>query len=375
MRKRLFFAWGMVIIVSFFMVSCMKHLPQNNCSQDDLIASVSVFASGLNNPRGLAFGPEGSLYVAEGGVGGTDSTTGICDQIPPPLGPYKGSPTGARIVKVNNAGKIITVADNIPSSVTAMGEVSGVGDIAFVGRDLYGVLAGAGCTHGVSSVPNGIIKVNPNKSWDVVVNLSEYQMSHPVANPPLDFEPDGTWYSLITVGNDLYAVEPNHGELVKISPQGQVTRIVDFSAAIGHIVPTAIVWHDGNFYVGNLNVFPITGNSSVYKVTPSGDVSVVATGFSTILGIDFDNAGAMYVLENTTGNPFPTPGTGDVIRINSAGERRAIVTGLNFPTALAFSSDNKLYISNTGFGPDAVGGGEILKVSFSCPNDESAKKY
>jgi hypothetical protein len=84
----------------------------------------------------------------------------------------------------------------------------------------------------------------------------------------------------------------------------------------------------------------------------------------------------MYVLENTTGNPFPTPSTGDVIRIDpTTGARRAIVTGLNLPTAMMFGPDNKLYISNVGFGPEAIGGGEILKVSFSCPNDHSGHKY
>src|SRR5688500_6324337 len=35
-------------------------------------ATIEVIANGLMNPRGLAFGPEGALYVAEGGRGGSE---------------------------------------------------------------------------------------------------------------------------------------------------------------------------------------------------------------------------------------------------------------------------------------------------------------
>jgi sugar lactone lactonase YvrE len=216
--------------------------------------------------------------------------------------------------------------------------------------------------------------VHGNKTWEVVANLSEWQMSHPVANPEEDdFEPDGTWYGMEAVGGNLYAVEPNHGEIVKVNKNGSINRLIDISASEGHIVPTAIAFYKGNFYVGNLGVFPITGNSSVYKVTNAGEISVVETGFHAILGIAFDKAGGMYVLENTTGNPFPTPGTGDIIRIDPSGERRTFVTGLNLPTALAYGPDDNLYVSNWGFGPPALGGGQILKIKIDCAKKDKVK--
>ena len=78
---------------------------------------------------------------------------------------------------------------------------------------------------------------------------------------------------MIAVGGDLYAVEPNHGELDKITTLGQISRVVDISASQGHIVPTAIAFHNGNFYVGNLNTFPIVpGSSKVLKITPTGQI-------------------------------------------------------------------------------------------------------
>ncbi len=375
MVKRGILQSGYVLLVVLSLASCRKDMGKFcDCNQDDMVASVSVFASGFNNPRGLTFGPDGNLYVAEGGIGGTNSTAGKCTQVIPAVGPYTGSNTGARILKVDKNGKMTIAADSLPSSQTAptLGSlVSGVGDVAFIGNTLYGVLAGAGCSHGVTGIPNGIVKVHGNKTWDVVADLSAWQMSHPVANPaPGDFEPDGTWYGMVEVDGSLYALEPNHGEIVKVNSNGKIDRLIDISASEGHIVPTAIAYYKGNFYVGNLGVFPISGNSSVYKITPAGKISVVEKGFSTILGIAFDDAGGMYVLENTTGNMEPTPGTGDIVRIDASGKRRTLVTGLNLPTALEYGPDGNLYVSNWGFGPPAKGGGEILKIKIDCERNQ-----
>jgi sugar lactone lactonase YvrE len=334
-----------------------------------VLGTVSVFATGLNNPRGLKFGPDGNLYVAEGGVGGLNSSAGQCDQVVFPVGPYTGSTVSGRISKIDPSGTRTTVTDQLPSTQANEiigGDVSGVADVEFIGNTLYALLAGGGCSHGVPSIPNGIVKINPNGSWTHVANLGAWQQAHPVAHPEEDdFEPDGTWYSMINVRGDLYALEPNHGELVKVTTNGDISRVIDISASQGHIVPTALSYH-GNFYMGNLSTFPIAGGASaIYKITPSGQIKVDVSGLNTVLGLVFDNSDRMYVLEMTVGAPFPTPGTGRVLRVDPSGSKTVIASGLSLPTGMTMGPDGNLYVSNWGFSPAAIGGGQVMKIILS----------
>jgi hypothetical protein len=332
-------------------------------------ASISTYATGFQNPRGLKFGPDGLLYVAEGGTGGGNSTAGQCDQVVPPVGPYTGSATGGRISKVVNHARV-TVTDRLPTSQTSanLGHlVSGVADIAWIGNTLYALVAGGGCSHGVASKPNGIYRVHSNGSVTLVADLQAWQHTHPVANPePDDFEPDGTWYSMIAERGLFWAVEPNHGDFVRVSTNGDIERVADISASQGHIVPTAVAFH-GNFYIGNLNTFPIQfGSSRILKVNPSGYVQRVASGLTTVLGVAFDANATMYVLENTVGQPGPTPGFGDIVRISPNGKKQTIVSGLALPTGITFGPDGALYVSNLGFGPPAgspEGPGQVLRIT------------
>src|SRR2546421_5508802 len=116
-----------------------------------------------------------------------------------------------------------------------------------------------------------------------------------------------------------------------------------------------MVYHNGNFYFGVLGTFPVRpGTQNIYKLTPSGHVSVIASSLTAVLGIAFDAQGRLYALETDTVAGFPGPaaaGSGQVVRVNADGTLTTIASGLTFPSAMTFDPDgDALYVSNFGFG-------------------------
>ena len=240
----------------------------------------------------------------------------------------------------------------------------------------YGIEAGAGCSHGVAGTFNNVFRVNKDGSTKSIANLSAFIQANPDAHMNVgDFEPDGTWYGMVAAKGALYAVEPNHGEVDRVTIGGHVSRLIDVSAAAfplglgapqGHIVPTAITFHDHNFYLTNLDVFDpgFQNQSRVFRITPDGQLETVAGGLNAALGVAFDGQGRLYALEAFTGFFAPAPFTvnsGMVVRLNDSGGWDTIASGLNFPTAMTFGPDGKLYVSNCGFGCPP-GAGQVVRI-------------
>jgi glucose/arabinose dehydrogenase len=347
-----------------------------------LSANAVVVASGLNAPRGMRFGPDGDLYLAEAGTGGTNSTASICpaDQVVPPVGPYTGGMTG-RISKFDKSWNRTTVASGFASTMDAMGDLLGAQDVQFMNGTLYALISGGGCSHGNPTLPNGVVQVNTsNGTWRYVADISAFMHANPVEYPNAsDFEPDGTSYSMTTVNNALHVVEPNSGELLRVDQfSGLISREIDFSASQGHMVPTSVLYKNGSYLIGNLNLFPIEPHTSrvmtvsnfpagtgtgVPGLNVPGPYYVVASkaGFATIVGLATGPMnGLLYVLQLAPNTPsgYPQPGFGKVTRINPDGSLTDVVTGLSVPTAMTFGPNGKLYISNFGAAP--AGAGQIV---------------
>ena len=338
------------------------------------LVTPSVFATGLQYPRGFDWSPKGDLYVAEAGTAGTNFTTDAqCVQVLSPAGPYFNGPT-SRISRIDRHGARTTFASGFPSAINGFGDVQGVADIAFEDGRMFALLAGGGCSHGSPLVPASVLRVGQSGSWSVLANLSAWQAGHPVAQPDTTFgrEPDGSWYAMIRAQGELIAVEPNHGEVVRVNPHsGRISRVSDVSATLGHQVPTVVAERRGSLYISTLGLFPSTpGTQKIFRITHGGHLSTVAEGFTAVLGLDFDRSGRLYVLETTSVAGFPTPGTGRVIRLDRRGRRVVIADGLFLPTCLRFGPDGALYVSNKGFGPPQPG--EILRFDVRDANHYDA---
>jgi sugar lactone lactonase YvrE len=347
----------------------------------------TVVMSGLDNPRGLTFvragdfdedehhGHKGrnlrgwALYVAEAGRGGGPGAT-HCITLPRGPTGVPACPGATGAVSRLLGGVQERVLTGLPSWALPDGsEATGPMDVSFSNRRRGYVTIGLGAEN-VSLRPalgNGfgwIVRFRPDGSWSYDVDVTAYEIA---ANPDggiLDSNPNG----LLAGAGRRFVVDSGGNTLLSVGRDGISTVAVFPSRAQGRStdsVPTAVArGRGGTLYVGELTGVPFAaGAANVYRVRPGGGApEVVATGFTTIIDLDVDRAGNLYVLEHSSGPVF-FGGTGTLWRIDRSGNREALVTGLSRPTSVVIGPDGAAYISNRGV---SVGTGEVLRFDISA---------
>jgi hypothetical protein len=332
--------------------------------------SVTTYATGLNNPRGLTFGPDGHLYVAEAGLAGTLTATGdpSCPVNFNIYSPYTAGYTG-RVTRVLADGTTETVAAGLPSMSDQFGGYFGPTDVAFVGDSLYVLIELGGCPHGVTDDFPAILRVNPDGSTTSVANLNAWHAANPPhfikdANPTTtDQEPGGVFHSMIALGRHLYVVETNRGFLLRVDPSsGSIEKLYDMSIDEEEHNPIVMTRRGNNFYVGTFGEDGGTSELAVFDRSFSGyDLSFQSV--NPLVGLAWLGK-QLYGVEIF---PYDDPWTPDnailVAFDRETGARTELLTEFaSFPNGLIVGPDGALYTSNWGMSFTGGGDGGVLRI-------------
>jgi plastocyanin len=322
-----------------------------------------VVASGLLNPRGFTFAPDGALIVAE---------TGAADPgfqpvgAPPPADFRPPTSKNGRISRVDLAnGQRTTLAEGLPSTTFFLGDTLGTTSVAYIGSDLY-VAISAGPVHGWSFFPSGVYRVNPDGTLRLMGNTDAFNLRNPVAFVAPDEEISNP-YDMITAGGELWLTDGNVNQVYRISPGEPVARFADLST--GHPVTTGIARaSDGSLVVAELTPVPFTeGSGRILRIAPDGEVGELFRGTTAATGVAIADDGTVYVVEHSVSlgqPPFLQPGTGRVARVTN-GHLETVVDGLTFPTMARIGPDGALYVANHSVYANG-GEGEILRIDIGA---------
>ena len=348
----------------------------------DALATLEVIANGLNNPRGLSFGPEGGLYVAEAGSGGAGPCIVNSNNVLVCYG-ATGAITRITLDGVPSQTRIVTGLPSLASQTGAGAGSSATGahDVEFQGRGNAFVTIGAALAPArrfndaahpefaaVGAQFGRLVRFQPNGQWSFLEDLAGFEAQ---ANPDLGAL-DSNPYGLLALPRRQVFTDAGGNSLNAVAANGSITNLAFFpnrtvSGSTFQAVPTSVAQGpDGQLYVGQLTGFPFPlGQANVYRVPSNGGTpEIYASGFTKIIDLAFASDGSLYVLQiSSTGGAPPQGGTGSLIRLSPDATSRTTIVGPNeglvAPGGIAIADDGSIYVTNFSVSPTA---GTVVKI-------------
>jgi hypothetical protein len=347
---------------------------------------LDVVTDGLSNPHGIAFGPDGKLYVAEAGRGGS----GPC--IPGPEGGDSCYGATGAITRVNvRSGKSRQIVSRLPSLAPQTGDAPGSdglgpNDVSFRGRTAY-------FTIGLGSNPAardqlgragrrfaGLYRIGRKGRVRRVVDLGAYEARNDPDKGRPTAEVDTNPFSVDASGTGRILVTDAGGNaLLRVSPSGRVRTVAVFPFGrtvappfLGlppgtevdyQPVPTGVVRAPGGAaYVGQLTGFPFpVGAANLFHVSGDGELAVHASGFTNVVDIARSSDGDLYALQIATAGLAGEPSAGKLLRVAADGTQTELAAGtLEHPTGIAVAKNGDVYVANRGGSPDNA---QIVRIS------------
>jgi hypothetical protein len=371
--------------------------------------AVEVVIEGLAAPRGIDLGRGGAIYIAEAGAGG-DECMGEGEG---PGGRMCFGLTGG-VTRIRPNGDVGRIVDGLPS--VAMGpEIGGISDVALGPDDgIFLVINSGGDPADREAMPpdlasyaGWLVRGVLGAGIEPWVDVAAYETANNPDEGPIDANP----YSIAVIEDGILVADAGANALLKVTDDGTISTVAVFPPrefmfpaemlaamggapegempaetelpseetlpAEGEMVPlqvesvptTVVVGPDGDYYVGELTggPFPV-GGANVWRVTPEGEVSEYATGFTNVIGIAFGPDGTLYVAEIVheglmgvfvagaapIGAVHSVPAGGGAPELILSDER------VMAPGGIAVDGEGAIYVTVGTLSPD---GGSLVKIT------------
>jgi hypothetical protein len=322
-------------------------------------AQIDQVADGFAGPLGLAIGPDGTVYVAQAFAG----TVTAIDRHSDRTDLVTGEPVAGGVEALGREQVVYTtrVGDpGVPPSEASLMRVTADGTT----RQLASLLAYEAAENPDANNLYGLVDLDPACAAEVEALLGG-QVVYPGqidSNPYAVAFDRGGYVVADAGGNDIVRVDANgRVSTVAVLPPIDTTLgpevVEEFGApecVVGAAyraepVPTDVeVGPDGSYYVSSLPGFPeAPGTGSVFRVTRSGSVDLVATGFSGAVDLAVTEEGTIYVAE-LFGGQISQIVDGDA----------SVLVEVTEPAAVEVAPDGTLYATT-----DAFGNGRVVIVT------------
>lgn len=349
-------------------------------------STVTVVASGLNNPRGIALAPNGQIYVAEAGLGGS----GPC--VDGPEGQACFGTTGA-IARVWPGG-VKRVVTGLPSLAGTDGSsAGGPHKISFNGRGNLLLTIGLGGDpaareqFGAAGARLGtLVRVSLDSGKTRrLADLAGYEAANNPDQGDPGSEVDSNPYGILAVPGGVYSTDAGGNDLLFTDRAGRTHTVAVFHATMVdappflglppgtqipmQAVPTGVArGADGALYVSQLTGFPFpVGGSTIWRVRPGQAPEPFVTGFTNVVDIASDRAGNLYVVEIAKNGLLSVfaggqPPFGRLVKVAPDGTQTVLLDGPDFlaPGGVAVARDGSIYVTAGSVFP---GGGQVLRIT------------
>lgn len=264
-----------------------------------------------------------------------------------------------RVVRVGD-GVLQPILTGLPHMVHGPDEDVGPSGLAFRRGELY-VAQG----EGPRPLASALLHRRADGAVEKVVALDTYDELYNPDGAQIESNPFGLLYAAAV--DRFYLTDAAANDLLEIRPDG----VADHLAVWPNLVPTGLArGPDGALYVALFSPWPHpAGDGAVARVVPGQPAAVAVAGLTTPIGVAFDRAGALYVLEFASGyRPGRglgfVPDSGRLLRLRR-GVPEVVVDRLPFPTALLAEADGSFLVA-TGGAISPPGAGAVVRIR-PCP--------